>query len=206
MTTEEPAATFEHDPRTLRAIAHPARNRILSELSATGPMRAADLARELAMPANQASFHLRQLAKYGLVEEAPEEARDRRDRVWRVSDERGLRVNLRELEQSPGGRAAVSVFRRQAVARGYRMIQHAYATDPPAGALRAVTDESIRLTRDEATELAADLEQLLARWGARTRGRAAAGAGERRTYQVFQVIAPIVDDEDGARGGAPAPS
>ena len=92
-----------HDPRVLRAIAHPVRNRMLSELAATGTLRAADVARELGIPANQASFHLRQLAKYGLVEEAPEEARDKRDRVWRVADERGVRLNLRELADSPGG-------------------------------------------------------------------------------------------------------
>ena len=63
-----------HDPRVLRAVAHPVRNRILTELSASGPMRAADVAQELGIPANQASFHLRQLAKYGLVEEAPDTA------------------------------------------------------------------------------------------------------------------------------------
>ena len=68
---------FVSDPRVLRAIAHPVRTRILDELEASGPVRAADIARELGIPANQASFHLRQLAKYGLVEEAPEEARDK---------------------------------------------------------------------------------------------------------------------------------
>ena len=70
-----PMATYD-DPRILRAIAHPTRNRILGELFAAGPLRAADIARKLAIPANQASFHLRQLAKYGLVEEEPDEARD----------------------------------------------------------------------------------------------------------------------------------
>ena len=33
-----------HDPTVLRAIAHPMRNRILNEMSATGPTRAADIA------------------------------------------------------------------------------------------------------------------------------------------------------------------
>ena len=64
-------ARVVHDPRMLRAIAHPVRNRILTELNASGPMRAADLARELDLPANQTSFHLRQLAKYGLVGRTP---------------------------------------------------------------------------------------------------------------------------------------
>jgi DNA-binding transcriptional ArsR family regulator len=186
-----------HDARMLRAIAHPARNRILSELSASGPMRAADVARDLDIPANQASFHLRQLAKYGLVEEAPEEARDKRDRVWRVAAERGVRVNLRELEESPGGKAAVSVFRRTAAARGYRVIDEAYSTEGPKGTFRSVTDESIKLTKDEAVELAAELDDLLVRWGARTRGR----KGSRRTYQVFQVIQPYPEAGEDHRAG-----
>src|SRR5687768_1635211 len=103
-----------HDPIVLRAIAHPVRNRILGELSAQGPLRAADLSQELGIPANQASFHLRQLAKYGLVEEAVGEGRDRRDRVWQLVDESGLNLDLGELEKQPGGPAAAAVFRAQA--------------------------------------------------------------------------------------------
>ncbi len=186
MRDDEPGSVPIHDPRVLRAIAHPVRNRILGELSAGGPMRAADVARELDIPANQASFHLRQLAKYGLVEEAPDEARDRRDRVWRLVAERGVRANLRELEEAPGGKAAVSVFRRTAAARGYRVIDHAFSTEAPENTFRSVTDESLKLTRDEAVELAGELDELLVRWGDRTRGR----DPERRTYQVFQVIQP----------------
>src|SRR5262245_47552633 len=91
------------DPRMLRGIAHPMRNRILEELSATGPMRAADVAAALEMPANLASFHLRQLAKYGLVEEAPELARDGRDRVWRLINESGFTVDLEALAEQEGG-------------------------------------------------------------------------------------------------------
>ena len=79
---DEPVqSTKIHDPQVLRAISHPVRNRILDELGAQGSLRAADIARVLDIPANQASFHLRQLAKYGLVEEDPEAARDKRDRV-----------------------------------------------------------------------------------------------------------------------------
>src|SRR3978361_62761 len=91
-----------HDPRVLRAIAHPVRNRILDELGATGPMRAADIAQALGIPANQASFHLRQLAKYGLVVEAPEEARDGRDRVWKVVSESGIQLELSGMDKDPG--------------------------------------------------------------------------------------------------------
>src|ERR1700759_3857444 len=94
------------DPRVLRALAHPTRGRILDELGATGPMRAADVGEALGIPANQASFHLRTLAKYGVIEAAPEEARDKRDRVWKLPDERGFRLDGEAIADQPGGKAA----------------------------------------------------------------------------------------------------
>ena len=108
------------------------RNRILDEMSAGGPMRAADVAERLDIPANQASFHLRQLAKYGLVVEAPELARDGRDRVWRAAHEGGLSVNLEELAKEAGGKAAVTVFRKQWTADAHDAVdraEHARATE-----------------------------------------------------------------------------
>ena len=186
VTPEPPAGRAVHDPRILRAIAHPARNRILTELSASGPLRAADIARVLDMPANQASFHLRQLAKYGLVEEAPEAGRDRRDRVWRMVDERGITVDLREVEDAPGGKAAVSVFRRTAVAWAHDVVEHAYDTIREEGVFRSVSEQPLKLTRDEAAELSRELDDVLAAWAARTRGR----DESRRTYLLFQVLLP----------------
>src|SRR6478735_5739599 len=106
-------ATYD-DPRILRAVAHPTRNRILSELSAAGSLRAVDIALRLDVPANQASFHLRQLAKYGLVEEAPDEARDKRDRVWRMVAEDGISFRSKDMLAQPGGAAAMEVYRQSA--------------------------------------------------------------------------------------------
>lgn len=71
------------DPAVLRALSHPLRQRILGELEVAEHARAADLAEALNEPANSISFHLRVLAKAGIIEEAPELARDRRDRVWK---------------------------------------------------------------------------------------------------------------------------
>ena len=150
----------------------PVRGRILDEIEATGPVRAADIARELGIPANQASFHLRQLAKYGLVEEAPEEARDKRDRVWRSAVPSGYTVSLSELEQAPGGRAAVEVFRQNKRAWGHHVVDRAFATGLPEGSgVFSVSDHALRLTDDEA-------QQLLRgdRRAGRGVGRAAPGA------------------------------
>lgn len=183
-----------HDPRMLRAIAHPVRNRVLHELSAGGSLRAADIARELGIPANQASFHLRQLAKYGLVEEDPAAARDKRDRVWKLASEEGWTANLGELESAPGGSAAVRVFRRTAAAWGHAVVDAAYAapqgTEEEKGTVRTVTEEAVRLTKDEAQELTRDLEAVVARWAEKTRGRDGA---DRRTYLLFSVLQPHPD-------------
>ena len=175
------------DPRVLRAIAHPVRTRILEELSATGPIRAADVARELGIPANQASFHLRQLAKYGLVEEAPEEARDKRDRVWKATSAQGFTVNLSQFKDAPGGRAAVDVFRTTQLARLHEVVDRTFDLDRAEGSGVFVTsDHAIKLTDDEAHQLREEIDELVEAWSDRTRGR----AGGRRTYHLVQILQP----------------
>lgn len=181
-------ARHVHDPTVLRAIAHPVRNRILGELSAQGPLRAADLSQELGIPANQASFHLRQLAKYGLVEDAVGEGRDRRDRVWRLVDESGLNLDLGELAKQPGGEAAAAVFRTQAGAWAHSLVDAAYASSSkPAGVHRSITDQTLRLTADEARDLSSELSGVLQQWADRTRGR----DPERRTYSMLAILQPL---------------
>ena len=170
----------------LRAIAHPVRNRVLTELSAQGPMRAADVARELDIPANQASFHLRQLAKYGLVEEDPAAARDKRDRVWKAVHPEGLQVNLKELEEAPGGKAASAVFRRNSAAWGHVVVDTVLSDVRTPGTHTSLTESALRLTKDEATELAAELSDLVERWAVKTRGRDDA----RRTYLYYAALLP----------------
>lgn len=193
-----PADTRVHDPRVLRGLAHPVRSRIVAEMEATGPVRAADVARDLGIPANQASFHLRQLAKYGLVEEAPGEARDRRDRVWKLVAEGGLSIDLQDVESVPGGPAAVGVWRRQATSWAHAVVDAAYAHDQDGETVVAITEQTLRLTKAEAEELRDEVGEVLRRWADRTRGRDDA----RRTYLALHFLQPYPDagrpDGDGA--------
>lgn len=184
---EKPAV---HDPTVLRAIAHPTRNRILGELGAAGPLRAADIARELGIPANRASFHLRQLAKYGLIEEDASAARDKRDRVWRLSAEADLDVNLGAIEEAPGGKAAAGVFRRSAQSWGHHIVDSALSTDRPPGTHRFTSEHSVKLTKEEARELGDALHALMDEWTERTR---AEPAPDRRTYLLYTVLQPYPD-------------
>lgn len=69
----------------LRAMAHPVRMTLLQRVGVRGTARAADLAADTGLPANSISYHLRILAKGGAIVEAPEAARDKRDRVWKLA-------------------------------------------------------------------------------------------------------------------------
>src|SRR6185503_11914022 len=69
----------------VRALAHPLRLDLIEVLGTLGPATAARCGRQLGVSQASCSFHLRQLAKYGFVEEA-EPGPDRRERVWRLTD------------------------------------------------------------------------------------------------------------------------
>ena len=183
------AAYKTHDPRVLRAIAHPVRVRILHELNAAGPSRAADLATDLDIPANQASFHLRQLAKYGLVVEAPEEARDRRDRVWKVVSESGIQLDLAAMDREPGGPAAVDVWSEQSRRFSHAVVDAVYAGARDEDAFGHLGQGALRLTDAEAKEFVAELVEVGRRWNSRTRGRDAA----RKTYMIMTILQPYPD-------------
>ena len=58
------------DPRALRALAHPLRVKLLGLLRLEGPLTASDAGRRVGESSGSASYHLRQLERFGLVEEA----------------------------------------------------------------------------------------------------------------------------------------
>jgi DNA-binding transcriptional ArsR family regulator len=77
------------DARTLRALASPIRYRILGHLMALGPQTASECAAAVGASPSNCSYHLRELARYGLVERVPSDGAggtrpaDGRDRPWR---------------------------------------------------------------------------------------------------------------------------
>jgi DNA-binding transcriptional ArsR family regulator len=188
MPVEHPVMS---DPRMLRAVAHPLRGRILDELGATGPMRAADIGEALGIPANQASFHLRQLVKYGAIVPAPEAARDRRDRAYRLADERGFRLDVDEMEKQPGGKSAVRVFRDSKEAWAHRLVEEAFAFNREKDTTTTIIEQAMRLTKAEALEFMREVDEVADRWRTRTRGP----SEDRRTYAFYCSVQPYPEDE-----------
>ena len=64
-------------------MAHPLRRRLLNLLKVDGPSTASVLSERTGQAVGNISHHLRTLGAAGLIEEAPELARDRRERWWR---------------------------------------------------------------------------------------------------------------------------
>jgi DNA-binding transcriptional ArsR family regulator len=93
------------------ASSHPVRRRLLELLGVDGPATASQLAARTDQLVGNVSHHLKMLARAGLVEEAPELAKDRRERWWRhvpIS----LSWSLADVRGDPVGEAvAVSAER-----------------------------------------------------------------------------------------------
>ncbi|WP_405687496.1 ArsR/SmtB family transcription factor [Streptomyces sp. NBC_00057] len=71
------------DARKLRGLAHPLRIRLLNTLREFGPATASGLADRLGESSGATSYHLRQLASYGFVEDDPTLGKGR-ERWWRA--------------------------------------------------------------------------------------------------------------------------
>lgn len=101
------------DAESLKAVAHPVRVKLLGSLRIDGPATASELGRRLGESSGSTSYHLRQLARYGFIEEDPDQpnARDRRWRAkhrytsWRTSD----------FVDEPSGREAARMMRMRQV-------------------------------------------------------------------------------------------
>jgi DNA-binding transcriptional ArsR family regulator len=180
------------DPSAIRALAHPLRLDLLETLG-RGPATAAQCGRVLGVSQASCSFHLRQLDKYGLIEDAgPGE--DRRERRWRLVDRR-LSVNW---EADP---AAAREFNRVGIQReADRAIEYLQRRDDEptqwreAGGGIATT---LALTVAEAAELKKAWRSLLAPY----EERAAAtelrlGAGQ-RYVRLFWTATPLPTDLEG---------
>ena len=76
------------DAATMRAIAHPVRLALLEALGRHGPLTATEAAEIIGESPSACSFHLRMLAKYGLVEDAG--GGTGRRRPWRRTDPAGF--------------------------------------------------------------------------------------------------------------------
>lgn len=177
------------DPKAMRALANPLRLKLLGLLRQDGPHSVGELSELADAAPGSVSYHLGTLARFGFVEEAPELARDGRERWWRARHSL-THFEPGELNETPEGRAASRAF-RETVLQGH-LVEQLAALDQEPVLPRAWVDASTggdilsHLSVSELAELSAELEAVRERW-TRTRDEASPDAMPvRLIYSTFR--------------------
>jgi len=158
------------DSRVLAAMAHPLRRRLMDVLKVDGPATASAIAGRTDQAVANVSHHLRVLHSSGLVEEAPELARDRRERWWRLVSP-SLRWSSSDFVDEPAAAAIAEAAQSLNLDHHANLVRAWFAA---ADSERAhwsdaafSTDKWLHLTPEELSELSKEVIALAERWASR---------------------------------------
>jgi len=181
---DQPTVQTVSDAQALAAMANPHRSRILDALSVDGPSTASALAKRTGQAVGSASHHLKVLAEVGLVVEAPDLARDRRERWWRLVAP-ARRWSRAEFAGDAGAVTAALAAESLALRREFDRSQEWLGNAEAAGEwddAAFATQIWLELTPEELRELSVELVNLTRRWRDRV---IPADGRERETVFVF---------------------
>lgn len=162
LEVDMPATDADHDEKRWRAYTHPVRVAILQLLDDRRPRRVTDIAAAIDAPVNSTSFHLRTLAKYGLIEPSGDspENKDGRTSTWRRSE---VPVTIPDLgADSPALTVASGVAREYEQAVLTRTSTwFSQATDPQSQSQTFNFDQTFHLTDGQLEQFRSRLRELL---------------------------------------------
>ena len=148
------------DTRTLAALAHPVRYALLDHLMATGPATASQCADALGESPSNCSWHLRHLARFGLVE--PADSADARERPWRAAAT-GLRFGTGDGPQAgvtaTRALAGAALEQDDRLARAFLSTQHDLT--PKWRDASVLNEYGLRLTAPELKALTDAIDDLV---------------------------------------------
>lgn len=152
------------DARSLRGLAHPLRMQLLRALRVHGPATASRLAERLGESSGATSYHLRQLAAHGFVEDAPEHGKGR-ERWWRAVDQ-GISFDENLLHSAdPATRGAADTYLHEISGTHAREVSTWVATReewlPAWSHATDLSDFTLRLDPARAAELVARMHTLI---------------------------------------------
>ena len=178
------------DPGAMRALAHPLRLAMLRRLRTGGPATATILAGELGDSVPSASYHLRQLARFGFVEDEnrPGNARERWWRaVWVGETIQAADLTTPEQVLASAEVAAVQVRHAAGVALRYLEASGRGEVDEELSRATWLSASGLHLTPDEATALHEEFRALIDRYRPRV-DPAARPEGSRLFHLTMQLI------------------
>jgi DNA-binding transcriptional ArsR family regulator len=166
------------DPRALRALAHPLRLALLDHLMSFGARTASECAEAVGSTPSNCSYHLRALARFGLVERV--EAEDGRERPWQ-STATGLQLGRAD---DPGVQFGVDTVERffadhqvdEEAARLHRAIGLRDSVPQAWREASILSGYALRITPEELRELGERLDALIRPYIGLTREDAPAGS------------------------------
>jgi DNA-binding transcriptional ArsR family regulator len=187
------------DGRSLRALAHPLRMRIVGTLRHEGPATATLLGERLGESSGLTSYHVRVLAENGFVEEAPGRGNGRERwwqaaqemTSWRPEDFRGD-ADEREAENWLTGYAA-----RRGMEWLDEWLHRRDEADPAWISASDTSDYMLDLTPDELQALKDELSEVVLRH--RDASRARKPDPERRSVRVLTYAFPRPPEEQHER-------
>lgn len=190
------------DPRALRAYAHPTRMTLVGLLRLEGPFTATRAAELTGESVASCSYHLRILAKYGLVEEA-DPGGPGREKPWRAT---AAYTNWPTYSEDPAVATAAQAL-NAAVAenqfhRLIRALETRHTLSEQWQRAERHSDAILYLTPEELTALGAQFDAAIAEFTARTYDPALRPEGARRVaYLHTAYVAPEKAAEDADRPG-----
>jgi predicted transcriptional regulator len=202
MSAADPRRALElTDPRALRAVAHPLRLRLIGLLRQHGPLTATQAARRLGESAQSCWFHLRQLAKYGLVEQS--QVGRGRERPWQATAQI---TSLPRIAPTPQMAAAMELF-ESVLAESYfewlmRWIANQQNEPPEWREAAAFGDSLLYLTAAELADLKGQVRTLVDPYVDRNTDHSLRPAGA-RAVSFLHLAFPQLDGEDASGDGAP---
>ncbi|GIG66300.1 winged helix-turn-helix domain-containing protein [Phytomonospora endophytica] len=156
------------DPETLKALSQPLRRRLYRLLIQLGPSTVGVLAKKVEGDPGQISYHLRALAKHGYIEEAPELARDKRERWWKATP--GSNTWDTADFDTPEARAIADTVKAQMMADEFeRAIEWEKARDEwgePWTRIATSSESNLFLTPEETVAFNEELTALVVKWSA----------------------------------------
>lgn len=178
------------DPKALRALAHPIRMSLIGLLRTEGPLTATRAAELLGENSATTSFHLRQLAKYGMAEEAP--GGHGRERPWQATT---MSTDVPDVTDDPEMAAAGASFRAVIAERYFEWLRrwlHQRPAEPAEWQQADVFgDRLLYLTSGELAVLGQKMRDLFDEYVDRT-ARPELRPPESRLISVLQFAFPMI--------------
>lgn len=160
VTTREPQVL---STGALRALAHPLRVQIYDILAQYGPQTASSLAQTTGESSGSTSYHLRALAKQGLIQECTDRG-NARERWWE-RPHGPVRFGDAETLRTPSGRAATQVVMTEFFKRRHEQLMDYLAeglAHPERDTANSMlTTATARLTDAQMAELAHRLQVVV---------------------------------------------